>query len=156
MSIIIIRHKKENLKKCSLRPLELNEPGRCIFYRYPLDENVHLPNNGFVLHMSGEVLTKEVKGSLILLDATWRYAEVMYRMCSGLRGLPVYTLPSGWVSAYPRRQEDCTDPSRGLASIEALYIASLVTGRETGGLLDGYYWKEEFLEKNKKIIKEYI
>ena len=154
--IIVIRHRRENIKKCSLRPLELSQEGRAVFYRYPLDENIRLPKNSCLLHLDGEALTQDVKGPLVLLDATWRYASVIYRVIEPLDSVSQYRLPEGWNSAYPRRQEDCSDPSRGLASIEALYVACLVTGRKTEGLLDGYYWKELFFNKNEKLIKNYI
>lgn len=154
--IIVIRHKKENLRKCSLRYFELHEPERSSFFRYPLDENVSFPKNGGLLHLDGQILPHDFTGPLIVLDATWRYASVMYTMTKGLHSLTKYALPAGWVSAYPRRQEDCTDPSRGLASIEALFVACLITGRATQKILDGYYWKEQFLQKNENLIKNYI
>jgi pre-rRNA-processing protein TSR3 len=57
------------------------------------------------------------------------------------------SLPSHYKTAYPRRQLDCPDPERGLASIEALYAAYSILGRSTDGLLDRYHWKEEFLSQ---------
>ena len=55
----------------------------------------------------------------------------------------VSSLPLGYKTAYPRRQ----DEERGLASIEALYIAYRVLGWETEGLLDHYHWRDEFLKQ---------
>jgi len=157
--IIIIRHRKENLKKCSLRPVELSEPERLQFYTYPRDfskSEVFFPKNAALLHIKGKELDSTMKRPLILLDGTWRYSEVMYTMIPSIQTLPTFSLPVDWRTAYPRRQEDCDDPTRGLASIEALYIACLITQRDTNGLLDGYYWKESFLELNKNLIKKYI
>jgi pre-rRNA-processing protein TSR3 len=65
-----------------------------------------------------------------------------------IQHLPRRSLPKGFQTAYPRRQLDCPDPSQGLASIEALYIAFFLLGRECDFLLDGYYWKELFLQRN--------
>ena len=149
--IIIIRHRKENLKKCSLRFLEENDPGRLRIYTYPRDVP-SLPKEGIVLHMNGEELNPSRKGPLILLDGTWRYSEVMYRMTPALHSLAHYSIPGAWRTAYPRKQDDCADPSRGLATIEALYVACLLTGRRTDGVLDGYHWKAEFLELNRNLI----
>ena len=159
LASIIIRHRKENIQKCSLRYVEIHEPLRCIFYRYPTDCTqglLSLPSPSFLLHLDGEPLKRGIEGTCVLLDGTWRYSEVMYRMIPELHSLPKYSIPPGWQTAYPRRQADCSDPSRGLASIEALYIVHLITGKKTEGLLEGYYWKDEFLEKNKKLISNYI
>jgi pre-rRNA-processing protein TSR3 len=41
-----------------------------------------------------------------------------------------------------------TDSDNGLASIEALFVAYRVLGRPTAGLLDHYYWADEFLGAN--------
>jgi pre-rRNA-processing protein TSR3 len=62
------------------------------------------------------------------------------------------SVPSCFETAYPRRQPDCPDPSKGLASIEALYLAYVILGKPPTGLLDNYYWKELFLEKNKSAL----
>lgn len=157
--IIILRHRKENLKKCSLRHVEQNESHRFLFYTYPDDcikKRLQLPQKSGLLHIGGKELDSSMKDPLVLLDGTWRYSDVMYTMVPEIRALPLYSLPSDWRTAYPRRQEDCVDPTRGLASIEALYIACLMTGRSTIGLLDGYYWRETFLKVNEKLIKKYI
>lgn len=148
---IIIRHARENKKKCSLSGLE----GRSdfSFFTYPdcaLGKE-ELPDlTGYILlDVEGEPLTaKDCSSGFILLDGTWRLAEKMHKNIKELDGLPKRSIPSGFITAYPRRQEDCPDPQAGLASIEALYIAYFVAGRPLDGLLDGYYWKDAFLEKN--------
>ena len=61
-------------------------------------------------------------------------------------------IPGGFRTAYPRRQNDCPNPEEGLASIEALYIAYILMGRDPTGLLDNYHWKDLFLEKNRKLL----
>ena len=53
----------------------------------------------------------------------------------------------------PRKQTECTDPERGLASVEALFIAYHILGYETEGLLDHYYWKKEFLRLNSQRLQ---
>jgi pre-rRNA-processing protein TSR3 len=143
---IVIRHRKERLKKCSLRGLE--ERKDFLFFTYPL--KILPPLEEYVLLSSAapQILSKnECDKGLLLLDATWKLAE---KMEAGLQ-IPERTirrsLPPEIETAYPRRQ----DERHGLASIEALYIAYLLTGRHTEGLLDNYYWKEHFLEKNKNF-----
>lgn len=142
---IILRHRRENLKKCSLRGLETREDIR--FFSYPKG-SLPLLDGYIMLSLEGPLLSREDSGrGLFLLDATWRYAEVMQRYV--LKDQPALinrSLPAHVRTAYPRRQEDCADPERGLASVEALYVAYLLMGRDANGLLDGYHWKDQFLE----------
>ncbi|MFI5334937.1 MAG: hypothetical protein ACHQT8_07255 [Chlamydiales bacterium] len=145
----ILRHRRENLKKCSLRGLEKREDLR--FFTYPRHK---LPDtSGYILLALGAPpLTQEDKGrGLLLLDGTWRYAELMQRQLSA----PIETrsIPEGFLTAYPRRQDACEDPTRGLATVEALFIAYTILGRETGGLLDGYHWKDKFLDINRGVLR---
>jgi len=142
---LIWRHKKENLRKCSLRGLE----GRCDFkfYSFP---NEPLPElSGYiVLDINAPSLTTEdSKHGLLVLDATWRYAEKMQKAVDKVPHLIRRSIPMNFRTAYPRRQDDCPDPGRGLASIEAIYVAYHIFGRDTGGLLDNYYWKDPFLQQ---------
>lgn len=155
---IIIRHRKENLNKCSLRYVELHEPRGFLFYRYPNDlalSTLEFPQGAFLLHMEGELLRPSIDGPMVVLDGTWRYADRMYRALPCVQKIPKYRLPPGWRTAYPRRQEDCLDPEHGLSSLEAIFAASVLLGKDTTRLLDGYYWKDLFLEKNKNVIKDY-
>jgi rRNA small subunit aminocarboxypropyltransferase len=147
----IWRHRRENLKKCSLRGLEGRSDIR--FFTYPA---LALPPlDGYILlHLDAPPLTESDRFSgILLLDATWRYSECMLRQLPALvtRSL-TRSLPRQFRTAYPRRQEDCDDPERGLASIEALYLAYTLLGRDVKGLLDNYYWREVFLEKNKQFL----
>ncbi|MCE5318678.1 MAG: hypothetical protein LLG04_15105 [Parachlamydia sp.] len=147
---VILRHRRENLKKCSLRGLEGRSDMR--FYSYPIEA---LPSfEGYVLlDLDAPPLTAADSASgILLLDATWRYAERMRRFVYSAPGLVSRRLPDHFRTAYPRRQEDCLDPERGLASIEALYAAYNILGRDCSGLLEGYHWKDEFLEKNKQFL----
>jgi pre-rRNA-processing protein TSR3 len=143
---LVIRHKKENLKKCSLRGLEQRPDFR--FLTYPGTELPDL-SNYLLLAIDGTELSQEDRGKgLLILDSTWRYTDKMLRFVLDQYPIPKRTLPAHFRTAYPRRQEDCTDPSRGLASIEAIYIAYHILGRDVSGLLDDYYWGEEFLRIN--------
>jgi pre-rRNA-processing protein TSR3 len=147
---IIIRHRKENLKKCSLNGLENRKD--MLFLTYPL---IQLPNldNYILLTLEAPLLTKEdATYGLMLLDASWRYAAQMERKIPFPANMLRRTLPH-LMTAYPRKQEDCPSPQRGLASIEALFAAFLLTGRRTEGLLDRYYWKNSFIEKNASSIR---
>ena len=149
---LILRHRKENLKKCSLRGLEGDF--RFQFYRYPL-ENHSLPNlDGYVLlSIDGEPLTiKDRSSSLLLIDGTWRYAAKMAAAIDAFANLPRRQLPPAVKTAYPRCQTACPLPEYGLASVEALYSAYAILDWETDGLLDHYFWRESFLEKNRSFF----
>lgn len=145
---IVCRHRKENLKKCSLRGLESRSDFN--FFSYPQTE---LPDlSGYLLlRLDAPPLSPADAGhGLFVLDATWRYAEKMERCLGPFDHLEARSLPSGIRTAYPRKQDDCSDPERGLASVEAIYAAYVLMGRDPGGLLDNYYWAKDFLLKNQK------
>ncbi len=139
---LILRHRKENLKKCSLRGLKEREGFH--FYSYPLTESLPDLAHYVILSIEGPLLAEtDAKYGLLLIDGTWRHAAKMQKILPS--SLKRRSLPCHFRTAYPRRQEDCSDPIRGLASIEALYIAYQVLQRDTSELLDHYYWKEPFL-----------
>lgn len=139
----IVRHRRENLKKCTLRGLEERRDMK--FYTYP-KKNPSNYEGMVLLDLEGLPLSSQDCGKpLLLLDATWRWADVMKRQ---LPPLEKRSLPRRFRTAYPRRQGDCPNPELGLASVEALFAAYHILGRDTSGLLDNYYWKEDFLKLN--------
>ncbi len=150
-STYIIRHSRENLKKCSLRGLEKRSD--FVFFTYPdcLTGKQQLPDfdKCLLLDLEGQEFSPaDHDRPLILLDGTWRLAQKMARLIPPLQKAEKRRIPQGYRTAYPRCQHDCIDPTAGLASIEALYIAFYLLGRSTEGLLDGYYWKDLFLKLN--------
>lgn len=142
---IILRHRKENLKKCSLRGLEKRSD--MIFYTYPT-QNLPSLNQYIMLSFDGPLLSKEdnIRG-LFMIDGTWNYASKMYMSLPNKDAILHRSLPQNISTAYPRKQTGCLEPERGLASVEALYIAYLLLGRDPNGILDHYYWKEQFLSQ---------
>lgn len=144
---LIIRHRKENLKKCSLRGLEKREDLQ--FIAYPFSSLPPL-NDYVVLVMEGAPMlsSSDRDKALLLLDSTWHYLPKMVHAIEKFGPLELRCLPGNFTTAYPRTQNGCVDPNRGLSSIEALYIAYKLTGRDSAGLLDYYHWKDQFLELN--------
>src|SRR3990167_8264236 len=123
---IVVRHRKENKKKCSLQPLVGREG--FLFLEYP---KTSLPSRkgSFLLSFEGPLLSREDREkTLVLLDGTWRYAMKMHRVLKDSLPQETRSLPCEIVTAYPRRQVDCEDPKRGLASIEALAVAYHLMG----------------------------
>jgi pre-rRNA-processing protein TSR3 len=139
---IIVRSRRENPKKCSILPLR----GRAdlIFLTYPIAVPPGL--HGYVrLAAEGpELSSDDASCGLLLLDASWRWAEAMNQ---SFGDLPPRSL-HGYRTAYPRKSKRGTDPENGLASVEALFVAYHLLGRPTSGLLEHYRWAEEFLRLN--------
>jgi pre-rRNA-processing protein TSR3 len=152
-STTIIRHRKENLKKCSLRGLETHPSMQ--FFKYP--GATALSPNALLLTIDGEPLTPLDRGrELILIDGTWNLAKKMLKNIAGLQALERRSLPGEWKTAYPRVQTGCEDPARGLASVEALYAAYAVMGFDCPELLSGYYFKDAFIQLNLDLIQSLI
>ena len=61
--------------------------------------------------------------------------------------VPTRSLPD-WRTAYPRKSKTHADPDRGLATIEAIYLAYRILNRDTTGLLKHYFWADAFLRSN--------
>lgn len=143
LKTIIVRHRKENLKKCSLRGLE--DHAGLIFFKYP---GCLLPDlsNYFLLSVDGPPLEPDEKRGMMILDGTWRLAEMMENnlpLPPARRSLPLLK------TAYPRRQ----DQVGGLATVEALFVAYTILGIPTEGILDNYYWKNDFIQINDDWFK---
>jgi pre-rRNA-processing protein TSR3 len=139
---VIVRHPKENPRKCSVLPLR----GRpdVVFLGYPVRERPGL--DGYIrLAAEGPPLSMaDASAGVLLLDGSWRWAAAMTR---DFEDVPPRSL-AGWKTAYPRVSKLGTDPDNGLASIEALFLAYHLLGRPTEGLLDHYRWARAFLEAN--------
>jgi len=148
---IIIRHKKENKKKCSLRGLEL-KPG-FTFYTYP-NKELSSFEGCTLLTIDAPVLTdQDSNDTLLLIDGTWSYAAIMEKTIFQHSTIKKRSIPSNFVTAYPRKQTACIDPARGLASIEALYIAFLLVGKKNDSLFENYYFGDAFIKKNAKALE---
>lgn len=139
---IIAVHPKERRSKCSVEPLRGRDG--FVFWKYPESGSESL--NGYVRLGIGEQLLSSADQhcGLFVLDATWRLAA---RMEQNYAGIPVRSLPP-LRTAYPRTSSITADPTEGLATIEAIYAAYRILGREVSGLLDDYYWADEFLANN--------
>lgn len=144
---IIVVHPKERKSKCTVQPLRTRDD--FIFWKFPRKEPEKLTSY-FRLGMDGPQISKaDANQGLLVLDGTWRLAE---KMEPDYRELPVRSLPV-WETAYPRVSKQFEDPSAGLATIEAIFIAYHLMGYETEGLLDGYYWADEFLQRNQSHLQ---
>jgi pre-rRNA-processing protein TSR3 len=139
---IIVRHSHENPRKCTILPLR----GRpdIVLLGYPVKEMPDL--HGYVrLAAEGpELSSADVASGLLLLDGSWRWAGAMTRDFEHIQPRSL----KGWRTAYPRVSKLGTDPENGLASVEALFAAYHILGRDTAGLLEHYRWAYAFLRLN--------
>lgn len=150
---IIFRHKKENIKKCSLKGLEKREDFQ--FFTYPISQIPDLTHYTLLCLDAPPLSSEDSHRGLLVLDATWRYAsKMLQQLAPSLNAVNRRSIPSDYRTAYPRRQNDCPNPETGLASIEAIYAAYHILSWNTQGLLDNYYWKELFFKKN-NVLNSY-
>ena len=139
---VIVVHPRERRSKCSVE--SLRDRDGFVFVTFP--KVVPIPLFGYVrLGLGGPLLSPaDADRGLLLIDGTWRLAarmEPFYQHVE-VRSLPLIH------TAYPRKSEVYPDPTEGLATIEALYAALRILGRDTTGLLDHYHWQQQFLERN--------
>ncbi len=137
---LILRHYKENPRKCSLQPLRYDP--RFHFLKFALNRTIDA--TGFtLLEIDAPLLTPaDASRPLLILDSTWRYLPKMRKALTGdftPRSLP--QIPT----ASPRISKITPDPPRSLASIEALYLALRILNQRDDSLLDSYHWKTTFL-----------
>lgn len=139
---VIVVHPRERRSKCSVEPLRTHP--EFIFTTFPQTVPIDI-SNYIRLGIGGRLLSSEdADRGLLLLDGTWRLAA---RMEPFYQHVEVRSLPTIH-TAYPRKSEVFADPAEGLATIEALYAALRILGRDTSGLLHDYHWKQQFLELN--------
>jgi pre-rRNA-processing protein TSR3 len=139
---VIVRHRRENPRKCSILPLR----GRpdLVFLDYPVRQRPALEGYVRLAAEGPELSAADAACGVLLLDGSWRWAEAMER---DFEDVPPRSL-HGIRTAYPRVSKLGTDPDNGLASVEALFVAYRILGRPTEGVLDHYRWAAEFLRLN--------
>lgn len=138
---VVIVHPKERRSKCTVAALR--DDARFQFYKHPrrperLDGYVRLAMTGPLLSLD------DAASGLLVLDGTWRWAAAMEAAVSEV---PTRTLPTV-ITAYPRLSRVFDNPDGGLATVEAIYAALRILGRDTTGLLDHYPFAAQFLDAN--------
>jgi pre-rRNA-processing protein TSR3 len=139
---IIVRHPKENPRKCSVMPLK----GRAdvLFLGYPVARLPSLEGYVRLAAEGAELSAADGAQGILLIDGSWRWADAMTAAFAQVPARSLHNVRT----AYPRVSKLGTDPSNGLASIEARYMEYHILGRPTDGLLDGYRWAKQFLALN--------
>lgn len=146
MLVWILYHPRERLSKCTLRPLWGRDDLKLT--TWPAVDPI--PADALLLHVDGEPVTVADRGRTVLLvDGTWRQALRMGTHLGRFERRAVL----GFRTAFPRKSKLMPDPADGLASSEALYAAALSMGDPADHWLAGYYWREEFLARNRPLIE---
>ena len=158
ITIEIIRRADEPRAKCTAMLLD-GHP-RIRLFHFPRVEAFD-PEGKWVLAVGGPELDGELARvaagdepapvGLVLVDTLWRKAEKLLGLLPEMKRV---TLPAGWVTAYPRRSKLFDDPIGGLATNEAAYAGRVHTAEDDRSLLNGYRWKEQFLEANQDHIRQ--
>lgn len=150
---IIVDH-GETANKCTIMPLQYREDfiilqGRV---RGPLTSSLLLHHEGVPFHQLDRS-TRETK-RVGVIDCVWRRLDPILEYLE--KPLPTLVrIPDGFVTAYPRRSKKDFDPSGGLATIEAIFIAGAFLGHWDETLLREYFFAEQFLEMNDAVFRQY-
>lgn len=145
--IVVIRHPRENLKKCSLRGLESREN----FAFFKAKDGFLFDATGYILLQNNapEISEKDKGLPILLLDSTW---ALLPKVRNKIHGKPILRgLPSSIKTAYPRVSKSGNDPQNGLATVEALFAALSLSGQRDESVLQNYIFKDTFLQLNKGL-----
>jgi pre-rRNA-processing protein TSR3 len=143
----------ETPNKCTIAPLKFRPDFRLfpVFGEGPLGP-LSAP---LLLHHEGECLTqwgatREPVPALASVDCVWRrLPKLMGRIHWINKKAPVLArIPPGFKTVYPRVGRPNADPENGLATIEAIFVASAILGRWDPTLLSKYYFGRRFIEEN--------
>ena len=144
VKVTVIRHPRENLKKCSLRHLH----GHPNFEFLTASDGFSFDASGYtLLEMDAPpVSPDDTARPLLILDSTW---HLLPRVRNKIYGnFASRSLPPTIRTAYPRASKMHKDPASGLASVEALYSALKLMGESADGILEAYSFAAKFLEIN--------
>jgi hypothetical protein len=147
---LIITRDSNVEKKCTLFPLR----GRPDFSFYSKDDPINILSNSIILFPSGEPFSKDIMDdimsnelenvailNIVLIDSRWKKAKGIADNLPDLRKVSL----EGYVTGAQRKDPP---PRGGLASVEALYLASIHLGRPDPTLLSKYHFKDRFLRLN--------
>jgi pre-rRNA-processing protein TSR3 len=146
----------ETANKCTIAPLAYRKDFRLIAVTHVL--SLGRLNADVLLHHEGECITQlrsKLAGvtGIAGIDCIWRRLPGLLRRVEG--DLPILArIPEGFVTAYPRKSEDDSDPPGGLATIEAIFVAAALLGHWDATLLSEYYFGRRFIEMNQTRFLE--
>jgi len=141
-NIVVVRHPRENIKKCSLRFLHNREN---FTFLKATDKFSYDATDHILLEIDAPVISPVDLGKpILLLDSTWALLPKIRAKITG-NYIP-RSLPNSIKTAYPRQSKLFSDPNCGLATLEALYSALCLMGINDPSILDNYHFKDSFLK----------
>lgn len=150
---IIVDH-GETANKCTIMPLQYRHDFRLLLGRVkgPLTADILLHHEGIPLdQFQRELRTVHTVG---VIDCVWRRLDPILEYLD--KPLPPWvSIPCGFETAYPRRSKKDFDPSGGLATIEAIFIAAAFLGHWDESLFREYFFADEFLRINDAVFRGY-
>lgn len=154
----VILDSGETANKCTIAPLSSRSDFRITRVKGP---NTFGPMaSQILLHHEGKCLT-EIKAALAqpiqgiaTIDCVWRRLDGLVARIKG--DLPALArIPEGFVTAYPRKSTLIdNDPDCGLATIEAIFVASALLDNWDVTLLSEYHFGREFVLLNQRRFVE--
>ena len=145
--ILILRDTRESERKCSLTPLK-ELPG-IQFVKFQSGRRLDAAGRILLTPEGPELSSADGGKGLVLVDCNWRRAPLLRR---SLEGPVIHRSLPRLITAYPRKSQNFEDPEAGLASVEALYAATVILGWERRDLLSQYRWAQEFLGANPSLV----
>ncbi len=137
-------------KECSIRKMLPRED--VVIYKKPFSD--FSPGNKIILGIGAPLLgSADLGRDLVIIDMGWRDAiRFSKRFPDPVEKRSI----ADFLTAYPKTKPSSIRPEQGLRSVECMFAAKLlVSGNADEKLLDGYYFKDKFLEANKEEIKKY-
>jgi hypothetical protein len=149
LNYIIISRDKRIEKKCTLYPLRERSD-----FSFRTRHNVgEFSQNSILLFPDGVPLTSDMvikiknhvteksKLEIVLIDSRWKKTKGVLDLLPPIRKVSL----KGYTTGAKRRDPP---PKGGLASVEALYLASKYFGKPDHTLLENYHFRERFFEIN--------
>lgn len=154
----VIIDEGETPNKCTIAPLAY----RSDFRLFHVKGNTQLGplSAPLLLHPDGQCLTKlhspqedSLMKGIAAIDCVWRRLDLLLKRIQ--HPVPTFArIPDGFETAYPRKSKKNTDPTQGLATIEAIFIASALLGKWDPTLFSEYYFGRKFVEINAQRFLE--
>ncbi len=159
---IIISRGEKMEKKCTLFPLRARHDFSFRTKKNPGKFETH----SILLFPDGEVLTakladeikkqisaaKDEKGKIkldiVLIDSRWKKTKGILESLPPMKRVSL----EGYITGAKRKDPP---PFGGLASIEALFVASLLLGKPDLTLLSNYHFRDSFLMLNEQRLSNY-
>ncbi len=147
---------REQPRKCTVTPLV----GRPDVRVRRFDPGAPIPMEAaYLLHHEGtplDAFARSQEGCACLrlgvLDTTWGRMVEVARRISAETAPRRLSIPPGYRTAYPRRNKKGLDPTAGLATVEAIFLAAAYLGRFDETFLAQYYWRRQFLDLNRELL----